>query len=453
MSKVKLSRKEVLSSMSMPEAVLKICTPSAISSLSTVIYNIIDTIFIGRYVGTLGIAAISIYLPIQMIILSISLLFAAGFGSFISRALGAKDFESSENSVGTLIAFIGTSALILLILGLSFTTPIVRLFGAETKVIPYATTYARMMFLGVIFYPFCIASNNVMRAQGDTHYSMRGSLISIISNILLDVLFIVILHWGVLGAGLATTISKIINFLYVLYYFKFKSFLKIKVKYIKYNFKLLKEALPIGFSTFLNQFAGSIAIMLLNRDLYAFGGNAVIAVYGIVYKLTSFIQISIAGFSRGAGPLLGFNFGAKNKKRVRDAVKWGIIYTSSLGIVATILMIIFSKDLVQMFTSNTSIIDYAGKILIIALLGSPLLGVYFMSISYYRAIGKAKESIILSLFRRVFFFMPFLYLLPYTFHLGIMGIWIVLPLSNVLSALFGGALMLRESKKYKISDV
>ncbi|MGL5069159.1 MAG: MATE family efflux transporter [Sarcina sp.] len=450
MSKTKMSRKEILANMNVARAVLKISTPSAISSLASVIYNIIDTIFIGRYVGIIGIAAISIYLPIQMIILSVSLLFAAGIGSFISRELGKKNYEASEKSIGTLIAFVGTSAIILLVVGFGFTRDIVELFGAKTNVIADATTYAKMMFIGVIFYPFCIASNNVMRAQGDTHHSMRGTMLSIVANIFLDILFIVILKWGVLGAGLATTISKFINFLYVLYYFKFKSFLKIKMQYIKYNFKLLRKAIPIGFSTFVNQFAGSIAIMLLNRDLFALGGNYVIAVYGVVYKLTSFVQISVAGFSRGCQPIIGFNYGAKNSERVRQAVKWGMIYTTVFTIFATIIMIIFSKDLIYMFSNKVSMIDYAAKILIIALLATPFLGVYFMTISYYRAIGKAKESLILSLFRRVFFFMPFLYLLPYTFHLGLMGIWIVLPLSNGLSGIFSGILIFRESKKQKV---
>ncbi|MGL5574028.1 MAG: MATE family efflux transporter, partial [Sarcina sp.] len=262
MSKVKISRKEMLEKMEISKAVLKISTPSAISSLANVIYNIIDTIFIGRYVGAIGIAAVSIYLPIQMIISSIALLFAAGIASFISRELGKKNYEESEKSIGTLIAFVGTCVILLLIVGFSFTKDIVEIFGAKTNVISDATIYAKMMFIGILFNPFCIASNNVMRAQGDTHHSMRGVMISIVSNILLDILFIVILRWGVLGAGLATTISKFINFLYVLYYFKFKSFLKIKIKYIRYNFTLLRKAIPIGFSTFANQFTGSIAIML-----------------------------------------------------------------------------------------------------------------------------------------------------------------------------------------------
>ena len=451
MNKIKMSRKEILSSMKMSKAALKIGTPTAISSLASIMYNIIDTIFIGKYVGVIGIAAVSIFLPVQMILSGIALLFAAGMGSYISRELGKKNYELSERCVGTLIAFLGIASIILVVIGLIFTRNIVELFGAKTNVIHDATTFGKIMFVGTLVYPLCIASNNVMGAQGDTHYSMRGTMLSIISNILLDILFIVILKWGIFGAGLSTTISKFINFFYVLYYFKFKSFLKIKLKFIRCKFKLLKKGLPVGFSTFTNQFASSMALMILNRVLFSLGGNYDIAVYGIVYKLTSFIEVSASGFTRGCQPLMGFNHGAKNIKRVKEAISWGIIYSSIFMLIATIIMMIFSKDLVSLFTTNSSIIDYSSKVLIIVLIGTPLLGVYLMIISYYRAIGKATESLILSLLRRVLFFLPFLYLLPYTFHLGLLGIWIALPLADGLSGLTSGIVLLVKNKKRKIS--
>lgn len=186
--------------------------------------------------------------------------------------------------------------------------------------------------------------------------------------------------------------------------------------------------------------------MLLNNDLYHFGGNYVIAVYGIVFKLTSIIQKSVAGFNRGNQPLIGYNFGANNIKRVKEAVKWGFIFSTGVALIGTILIMIFSKPLSEMFTTKLALINYSSKILIIALLASPLLGIYFLSISFYRAIGRAKESIILSLFRRVIFFIPLLYILPYGFNLGLEGIWIVLPLSNFISALFAGTLLLRTLK-------
>ena len=445
-----MSREYLLSTEKISKAVMKVSIPSAISTLSSVIYSIINTIFIGRYVGIVGIAAISIYQPIQMLIVSFAALFASGIGSYISRCLGKKDNKNASKALGTLFAVTTTIAILVTIVGIIFSPSISSAFGARGNVLSYTITYSRIMFVGALFYPYCVASTSAIRSLGDTDYYMRGTIISVISNIILDIIFIIVLRWGVFGAGLATTISKFINFAYIAYYFKFKSPIKIKLKYITYNLRILRTTLPIGISTFINEFTGSMAIMLLNKGLYALGGNYVIAVYGIVFKLTSFIQRLVAGFSRGSQPLIGFNSGAKNYKRVIGTLKWGLIYSSILAVVLSIIMIIFSKFFVSFFTGDAGIIDYSKNILIIALLGSPLLGVYFISITYFKAVGKAREAIILSLFRRVIFFMPFIYILPYTFGLGLMGIWITLPLSNILSAIVSGILLFREFKKSKV---
>lgn len=444
-----MSRENLLAKEKISKSVLKISTPSAISTLSSVIYSIINTIFIGRYVGIVGIAAISIYLPVQMLIVAISALFASGIGSLISRMLGRKDKEGATKSLGTLVCITATVSIGISIIGVIFAGSIVHIFGAEGNVLAYATSYGRIMFIGTLFYPSCVAATSAIRSLGDTKYYMRGTVISVIANIVFDILFIIFFNWGVVGAALSTVISKFINFAYIAYYFKYIAPIKIKLKYIKYNLKIMKEAFPIGISTFINEFTGSMAIMLLNKDLYVFGGNYVIAVYGIVFKLTSFIQRLVAGFSRGTQPLIGFNTGAKNQERVMGTLKWGIIYSTILASVMTIIMIIFSKYFMALFTNSHNVIDYGKDILIIALLGSPLLGLYFISITYFKAVGKAKEAIILSLFRRVIFFIPFLYLLPYTFGLGLMGIWITLPLSNILSAVISGILLFIEFKKAK----
>lgn len=444
-----MSREFILSEEKISKAVLKISTPSAISTISSVVYNIINTIFIGRFVGFTGVAAISIYLPIQMLISSFVFLFASGTGSYISRQMGKKNLDNAERATGSLYAFVLTLDVIIVTLGLIFTPQIVILAGAKTAVIPLATTYARMMFVGAMFFPLTLASNNIVRATGATKYSMNGILISMVSNFILDIIFIIFLRWGVFGAGLATVLSKIINFIYIAYYLKYKSVIKVRLKYIKYDLVLLKQTLPVGFSMFVNQSSGSLAVMLLNHDLYSFGGNVVVAIYGIVFKLTSLIQKSVAGFARGTQPLIGYNFGAKNFKRVSGSVKWGLIYSTSIATIGTIIMIIFSREFVELFTDNIKIINYGSKILIIALLASPLLGLYFLAIDYFRATGKAKESLILSLLRRVFFFIPFLYIFPYTFHMGLLGVWLVLPISNALSAILGGIYLVIDYKKSK----
>lgn len=441
-----MDREYLLGKEKLNKAIFILTIPAVLSALSTVIYNIIDTIFIGKCVGDVGIAAISIYLPVQMIISALTLLFSSGIGSFVSRQLGAKHYKKAEESIGTLYAFIGTLSVTLCIIGVFFPKEIVELFSAEGNIIPYATNYARMMFIGTLFFPICLASNSVMRAEGSANYSMHGTLISIISNIILDYIFIVILGWGVTGAGFATTLSKFINFLYIIYYFKYRALLKVRIQYIRYNFDMLKKAIPIGFSTFLNQFTGSVSIVLLNNVLYTLGSTESVAIYGVVFKLTSLIQRSSGGFSRGCQPLIGYNFGAKNFKRIKEGVKFSAIFSTVICSLATLVMLLFSKELVSLFTNNTALITSCSHVLKITLFASPLLGVYFLTISFYRAIGHAKESIILSMLRRVIFFIPLLYILPHVFNLGVLGVWIALPLANFIASLVAMAFLIKDSK-------
>ncbi|MGL4453160.1 MAG: MATE family efflux transporter [Sarcina sp.] len=270
-----MSREYLLSKEKISKSVLKISTPSAISTLSSVIYSIINTIFIGRYVGIVGIAAISIYLPIQMLIVAISALFASGIGLLISRMLGRREKENATKSLGTLVCITATVSIIVSIIGVIFVRPIVHIFGAQGNVLSYATSYGKIMFIGTLFYPSCVAATSAIRSLGDTKYYMRGTVLSVISNIVFDILFIVFFKWGVVGAALSTVIAKFINFMYIAYYFKYIAPIKIKLKYIKYNLKMQLEKLErLSYFHYLEELSSlyhSFIYFHILLDLWGFG--------------------------------------------------------------------------------------------------------------------------------------------------------------------------------------
>lgn len=443
-----MKKRYLLEKEKIPKAILYLGIPAILTSMTNVLYNIIDTIFIGRYVGSIGITALAIYLPIQMFISSITLLFSSGAGSLVSRTLGKKDYKKANKISSNLLATIFIISVIIFLIGISFPKEIVELFGAKGRVISYAISYARPMFIGTLVAPLCAASNNIIRAEGNTKYNMNGVIISLIVNIILDYLFIVIFKLGISGSALATVFAKLSNFLYILYYFKFKSFIKIKLKYFKIDIKMIKETLPIGLSTFSNKIAASFGMVFLNHALFFYGGNNAIAIYGIIYRLTSFIQLSTGGLAKGAQPLIGFNFGARNMKRIKEALVFSILASTALALFLTIFMFIFSKNLIEVFTTNSALIESATSVLKLSILASPLLGIYFISMGFYRAIGKAREAFILSLFRRVIFFIPLILLLPLIDNLKLMGLWLVLPLSNLLSAIFAITFLLFYLRKW-----
>ena len=178
-------------------------------------------------------------------------------------------------------------------------------------------------------------------------------------------------------------------------------------------------------------------MVFLNHALFFYGGNDAIAIYGIIYRLTSFIQLSTGGLAKGIQPLVGFNFeGFKNFKRINDTLIVSSIFALILASILTIIMFVFSKPLIEVFTTNTTLIFSASRVLKISIIFSPILGLYFISMSFYRAIGRAKEAFILSLFRRVIFFIPLILILPLMDNLKLTGLWLVLPLSNLLSVIF-----------------
>ncbi|MGL4849584.1 MAG: MATE family efflux transporter [Clostridium sp.] len=446
-----MNRDYLLSTEKTYKSVLLLSTPSAISTLSSILYSLIDTMFIGKYTFVTGITAVSIYVPIQMLISAITLLFSTGIGTNISIFLGKKDKDYAEKSIGSLIIFILCFSSALFIIGMLFSKDIVQLFGASGSVINDAILYAKAMFIGILFYPLTIGLNSVLRAEGSAKYAMNGALISILSNILLDFLLIVIFHLGILGAGLATTLSKGISLLYILYIFKTKTYLKIKIKNLNFDFNIIKKSLPLGVSSFLSQTVGSLAMVLFNHELLALGGNSAIAIYGIVSKVTSSIQEFIMGFTRGAQPLIGYNFGAKNIKRIKETLFYTILYSIVFGSLISLIIIIFSKEIMGLFSNNSVIIDYGNKILILVMLTTPFVCIYYLSMSFFRGIRRPKEAIFLSISRRLLFFIPFIYLFPYLFHMGITGAWIVLPLSNILAFITGVIFFYLGLKKLKVS--
>lgn len=430
------------------KAILILGIPTILTSMARVLYNIIDTIFIGQFVGPIGISALGIYLPIQMFVSSLTVLFATGTASLLSRTLGKKDYERANEITSNLLAVVTVIAIIISLLGVIFTKQIVIIFGAKGSVLPYAISFTRIMFIGFLFSPFISALNNIIRAEGNTKYNMNGVLISLVVNIILDYVFIVILKLGVPGSALATVFANLSNLLYIAYYFKFKSFVKIKFKYFKINFPLFKEILPIGFASFSNKVAASLGVLILNHALYFFGGNDAIAIYSVVFRLTSFIQLSASGLAKGAQPLIGYNYGAKNIKRMKEALNTSLIIGTSLVFILTSAMFIFSKYFIEIFSKNSAFVDNALIVLRIAILASPLLAIYFISMGFYRAIGKAREAFFLSLFRRIIFFIPLIVLLPFIGHLNLLGIWIALPLSDLLSASFAFLLLINYLKKH-----
>lgn len=430
-----MNREYILGQEKEFNALMKLSIPAIIAMFVNAIYNIVDTMFIGRSVGALGIAGVSIYLPIQMIIMSVSLLIGVGTASIISRSLGNGDIEKTNKASGNLFLIIGIFSVFTATFGFIFAKDIVKIFGASNEVLPFATHYAKTMFLGVLVFPMCVSANNIIRAEGNAKDAMNCMIIGMIVNIFLDYLFICIFDMGIAGAGLATSISKFINFSYLVYYFTKKTSIKVKLSYLKLDMDIFKCAISIGMSAFILQISSSIVTLLLNYLLYNYGGNDAVSVYGIVYKLTLFIQMPLSGLIQGMQPLVGYNRGCNNEVRVKNVVKINLIVSTVIATLLTLVVFINPNMFIKLFTSDTNLIYQGSNVLKISILIYPILGVYMTAVGFFQSIGKGKEALMLSLLRQIVLFIPLVLILPSVFNMGILGIWVAFPLSDLLSCL------------------
>lgn len=281
----------------------KLAIPTTIGMLANSLYNIVDTIFIGKGVGTLAIAAIGIVFPIQMIIMSLAQLIGLGAASMISRSLGKKDFDRAGITTGNSFIAITILGIVLSVIILVFMNPILRLFGATENILPYARDYLFVIAFGFLYFPFLVSTNNLIRAEGDAKNSMIILLLATISNIILDPVFIFVFKLGIKGAAYATIIAQFIGFVYaILYYVRKKSSIIIKINHFKLKFTVIKEMISLGFASFIKQVSTSFLIILVNSSLRTFGGDIAIAAYSVVNRIVMFVTMPLFGIVAGASP-------------------------------------------------------------------------------------------------------------------------------------------------------
>ncbi|MCY6958907.1 MATE family efflux transporter [Clostridium brassicae] len=444
-------REELLSKGNINNSLLKLALPATIAMIVNALYNIVDTIFIGRGVGTLGIAGIAIQLPIQIIILSFSLLIGIGSSSMISRNLGKKDLEKINYIAGNSFFCVSILGIIFSILGYTFTSPIITFFGATDNIFPYAKDYAKIMFIGSLYFPFCVSCNNIIRSEGNAKDAMISMIIGFLLNIFLDYIFIFKLYMGIKGAAIATILSKLGSFIYILSYLKSnKTSLKIHPKYLIPQKNIIKEIIGIGFSAFAVQVSGSIVTIFLNHILGLYGGDLAIAVYGIIYKVTLLLFMPINGIIQGMQPIVGYNFGCNNIPRIKKTIRLVIIYTTIITSLGVVFGELFPSGIIKLFNNDPSLLSHGVKALRIVILATPLLGIQMTGLGLSQALGEALTSFILSILRQVILFIPLVLILPEMYNLNITGVWLSFPLADILSVIITLPILKRQLKKLNV---
>ncbi len=446
----------MLGQMDIPKLLFKLSLPATIAMFANALYNLVDTLFLAWGVGEIAIGALSIVSPLQTIIFAVGLMIGIGGASVYSRAFGRGDDKTMKKVVNTALFFNGVLALVLTIIGLVFIEDILYLFGATASNIDYARDYMFYILISLVPFTSSLVLNNLVRAEGRANVAMISLLIGALSNIILDPIFIY--DWGfglgVAGAAIATLISKVLMFIYVLRACLSKtSTLKIdQTALYQLDPKMLKEVIVIGIPTFVRNSLVAFMFIAVNHVInrYAPGDPAIyISVFGVINRIIMFLLLPGFGLVQGMIPIVGFNFGANKYDRLHQTVKLSTKFLVIYFILSGIIMYVFAGPLFMIFTrdNDPTFIALGKEAFRWIPLGFSILAFQFIMSSVYQAVGYPVRAFVVALSRQLIIFLPVLYIITPIF--GITGVWISFALADGLSGLISLFLYLYEMKIFK----
>ncbi|UTW65433.1 MATE family efflux transporter [bacterium SCSIO 12643] len=417
--------------------------PAGIGILVLSIYSLVDTIFIGRYIGGIGIAAITIVSPITFLVSSIGLGIGMGGGSLISLNLGEGNVNRAKQILGNQSLLVLLLSAVIMGLGFLFYDGILQMFGARGASLLASQEYFFFTLWGLPFFMGQMMLNNVLRAEGNAQAAMIVLGLPSIINILLDAVFIIVLDMGLNGVALATALSQAIGVIIGVIFLLRKSQIIPSLSDFKWSTKLVKSIAGLGSVQFLSQATMSIVVVFANNLLMKYGGDLAISAYGLVIRITMFAFFPVMGIVQGFMPIAGFNYGAGKQNRVKEAIHKSFLSSTIIAFSIMILAMLGAESIVGVFTDESDLILMASVVMYWVFSAYPLLGIQQVSTAYFQAIGKARPALWLTLVKQIIL-IPTLFILPLFFQLD--GIWYGFPISEVSTTLIAYSSFRRELK-------
>ncbi len=426
--------------------IVRYSVPAIIGMLVNALYNVVDRFWIGQLHNTAALSGIGLTMPMSNTILGFMQLIGIGATASISLKLGARKHKEAEKVLAnamTLSVIIGT---VLMGVGLIWLLPILKLFGASPETLPYAQSYLQIILYGNIFNTIGFAMNYTIRGAGNPKRSASTQLLGAGLNIVLDPLFILGFGWGVAGAAWATIISQFVSMLWVVSFFLGKqSHLRLHAKNLKLQWPTVRQIFSIGVSPFSMQISISLVAIVANRTLKVYGGDPAIGAMTIVSSVAIFTLMPLFGINQGLQPILGYNYGAKNYSRVREAWLNGILLASAITVTGALLVQSFPAAIIRLFSTDPVVLQIGIFAIRTYLLVLPFLGFQIISTIYFQSIGHAKIAMFSSLMRQVIFLIPLYFILPRVF--GLEGVWMASPTADALAVIVTAVLITRELKR------
>ena len=422
---------------------VKQAIPASVGILVMSLNILIDTIFVGQWIGSTAIAAINVVLPVSFFIAALGMSIGVGGSSIISRALGANNPDKALNTFGNQITLTLVLTISMVVLGLWFIDGIVPAFGGKGNILEPARIYYTIVLYGVPFLALSMMGNTVIRAEGKPKFAMYAMMIPSVGNLVLDYIFINLLDFGMAGAAWATTLAYVCCFTFIFWFFLSKnSELKLKKHHFGLDKYIVSEIGSLGFVTLARQAVVSMTYLFMNNILFNLGGETSVTAYAIVGRMLMFALFPVYGITQGFLPIAGFNYGAFKYDRVKESIYTAIKYAAGLATIVFVLLMVFPEAITRLFTDNEAVIVQTPPAMRWVFAATPIIALQLIGAAYFQAIGKAKQALLLTLTRQGFFFIPLIFILP-SFY-GELGVWIAFPISDVFATIVTAYFLNRE---------
>ena len=428
---------ERLENEKISKLLLSLAIPSILAQLATLIYNMVDRIYIGQLAdGALAIAGIGLCTSIITIITAFTNLFGRGGAPLASIRMGEKRMDIAEKILGNCVFSLVISSLIIMAALLIFGEDILMLFGASENTLPYAMDYLSIYCLGTVFVQLSVGLNYFINAQGFAKYGMFTLLIGGVLNIILDPIFIFGLHMDVAGAAIATVISQFVSCVWVM---KFllgkKTTIQIKKEYFKFDLDIMKRVLGLGFSPFFMSATEGILQVSFNRQLLFFGGDLAVSSMTIMLSMNQILQLPMEGIAQGTQPIISYNYGAKQYDRVKKAISLAMKVSLIYSIVGVLMMEFVPQVFVQLFSNDPELIELASRMLRVYIFGFIIMGANSTYQQSYTSLGFGKISFFFAFYRKIILLIPLIYILPIFISDGVFAVMLAEPLSDLITTI------------------
>jgi putative MATE family efflux protein len=427
---------------------MKLTAPMFFGMFIQSIYQVIDVIFIGRYAGSDGLAAMSIIMPIQMLIMGAGSMISVGGASLISRLIGQREQQRAERALGNSITFAVLFSVVLTLVFVPFPTFWLKIIGISDNVLPFAKDYMVITMAGTLFNITGAVLLSLARAEGNARVSMISMLIQSVLNIGLDAVFMISLHMGISGAALAMIISQAAALLYVLsYYLMGDSYLRLRWRNFMPDRKVVKDIFVIGVSQFLKAIVDCVSAFILIKMVSKYGGDIGLSTFSVVQRVMMFSSMPSMVLGMAMQPILGFNYGARRFREAIRSINLSLWISTILGVAALLVLISFPAPIIRIFTDDPALIEAATFAFRLMFLGLPLFGFFNVSQLVFPSIGKAVPTFVISIVRPLFFIAPMALILPYFF--GMSGIWLTFPSADTLAFFLIVAFLIPQMIKFR----